>query len=285
MSTKIYEGLKFKTGDLRTIYAELDDLRDTFDAWAYDDLLKRLLSDAAFMHDRFRLGLRLILSDYDRPKSPWAIAFGQYLDRHRTQDRMLRSNDNGILYSAQVTIHPISRRTVLCLPFASHRELLHMISTHPMMCEYRYWNNTDRPDDIDAREWNQRGRNWDKALQGGRARCSIPAMSGMTVQLLREDVMIFSAEKHDLDGAMPSFDQRVDRVVQSRTPEFFAGKVSTIGENWFGKYLSLQKTDEYKRFCDDVERQTRLGLIPYQRLTFDQMQESQVPTAIVEIRK
>jgi hypothetical protein len=30
--------------------------------------------------------------------------------------------------------------------------------------KYHYWNNTDRDEDVSVREWNKRGKDWDKVL-------------------------------------------------------------------------------------------------------------------------
>ena len=33
--------------------------------------------------------------------------------------------------------------------------------------DFSYWNNTDCPNDIDIKEWNKRGRTWEKVFDGG----------------------------------------------------------------------------------------------------------------------
>jgi len=34
--------------------------------------------------------------------------------------------------------------------------------------DFSYWNNSDRPDELSDREWNRRGRTWDKIIGTGR---------------------------------------------------------------------------------------------------------------------
>ena len=55
------------------------------------------------------------------------------------------------------------------------------------MKEYGYWNNTDKPDEISAKDWNKRRINWDKALPTG-----IPIMDGISIKLILKDSSIFS---------------------------------------------------------------------------------------------
>lgn len=89
----------------------------------------------------------------------------------------------GSLYGS-MSFHQLSSKRLLCMCFG-----LPIIRTVAELSkdkdfsekygikDYEYWNNTDKPDEISDREWNRRGRDWDKALPG----LGVPAESGIVV--------------------------------------------------------------------------------------------------------
>lgn len=46
----------------------------------------------------------------------------------------------------------------------------------PKVSEYAYWNNTDRPANLSAEEWDARGEAWDRVLAH-----HIPSMNGFSI--------------------------------------------------------------------------------------------------------
>lgn len=45
-------------------------------------------------------------------------------------------------------------------------ELLASSDIKDELTDYSYWNNTDRPDEVSAREWNSREKTWDEIFEG-----------------------------------------------------------------------------------------------------------------------
>lgn len=52
------------------------------------------------------------------------------------------------------------------------------------ICDYHYQNQTDRPDDIDAKSWNKRKRDWNKAMPN-----YIPSKDGIVIELTNGKMM------------------------------------------------------------------------------------------------
>jgi hypothetical protein len=70
--------------------------------------------------------------------------------------------------------------------------------------DFAYWNNTDRPAEVSAKEWAARGKIWDDILRANPA--GTPGMSGLSAQCT--DRML-RAGLEDVLECIPPFDDRV----------------------------------------------------------------------------
>ena len=121
------------------------------------------------------------------------------------------SKGSGNLYSS-MSFHQLSKKRLLCMCFG-----LPVIRTVAELAkdkefsekygikDYEYWNNTDKPDEISNREWNQREKDWDKALPG----LGVPAQFGIVVNnfIYPEDYLNFFTIVQD--GRMKKAAERI----------------------------------------------------------------------------
>lgn len=64
------------------------------------------------------------------------------------------------------TLCPVGSK-VLCLFCANEPEFTKLWQSFSWVKDYHYQNQTDPPEEVPAREWRQRSRDWDKALERG----------------------------------------------------------------------------------------------------------------------
>lgn len=77
--------------------------------------------------------------------------------------------------------------------------------------EYKYYNNTDRPENVSSREWKKRESDWNKALCGY---CSIPSMSGFSIECANSKTLpvVTSNEIEKVKEYYPSLEERINNV-------------------------------------------------------------------------
>lgn len=61
------------------------------------------------------------------------------------------------------------RKQLYLIPFCNGamRNSLDFLKEHPVLDDFRYWNNTDEPEGMSRREWAKRGRVWDAIRKEG----------------------------------------------------------------------------------------------------------------------
>lgn len=123
--------------------------------------------------------------------------------------------------------------------------------------EYRYWNNTDRPDDITEHQWEQRRETWDRVI--GRV---APARRGLTWTcappiLVRDRLLDF----------VPSRESRARAAVRAKRVHAGIRDVADVGT----ALSVIQKADEHIE--DDVDYPAVLAALP--DITIERLTEVQ----------
>jgi hypothetical protein len=82
----------------------------------------------------------------------------------------------------------------------------------PEISDFSYWNNSDRPDGITAREWEHRHKVWDKILISGPD--AVPAMRGLTAQCTSDSLYVGA---DDIVAAIKPHEVRVRNLARIAT--------------------------------------------------------------------
>ena len=183
MSIKIYDGLiierELSLAQLRSMAAKA---RARFDELVERSLTEAAARAAASAHDQALLGRRDPKKEGSGEElSPWRSALsvgGRSIDEQREADK--RGERVWLPLSFEAALMPIGPGKILALGFGTQElqeEFVKAFKARP----YGYWDNTDPPEDVDARAWSQRKRDWQKAL-GAKWQWS-PAEAGLTAQL------------------------------------------------------------------------------------------------------
>lgn len=99
-------------------------------------------------------------------------------------------------------------KDIYCMIFTSKDEIRDLLVAALGAQEFRYWDNTDRPDDIDQDQWNTRRAKWE-TLVGS----DTPASRGTTFAFdMPSDLYTFTAEQ--LASAQPDLDTRAKAFAQ-----------------------------------------------------------------------
>lgn len=169
MSTKIYNGLRFVSPDMREVYDQLHSLRAAFLTQAEAAMARVvaiLTSDAI---DRAALAgeacdgalFAAVQKVWDRQK------------RIKAEGR----RDPAVDFEFNIVIVPAGDR-LLGLPFCEHGAWVKALMARPFVEEYGYWNNSDGPDGLSNAEWAERGETWRVAL----GKSGVPSEHGLVFE-------------------------------------------------------------------------------------------------------
>lgn len=93
------------------------------------------------------------------------------------------SKDPDFDFKVEVVFIPVKRK-LLALYFGYNKKFLKIWEQHPLVKDYHYQNQTNRPQDISARQWLNRKKDWNLALPGP----GIPSENGLTFILCSDHI-------------------------------------------------------------------------------------------------
>lgn len=175
MSTKIYTGFRFNISDFATIHATLREYRAAAVA-AYDDETSRsMVKLATLYYDLHQVALGGVGKPFDKATEMGRTFLG--MSRRYFYDSDIAAGSTvSLLYHRRrwygMVFSPLDR--VECVWFDE------FCGPGKHASEYRYWNNTDRPDDVADAEWTRRGKVWDAVL----SESWVPADAGYSFRVV-----------------------------------------------------------------------------------------------------
>jgi hypothetical protein len=151
-------------------HAAFNDLREEIDNRAVEKYIKFLANVAADQIDRKVLGLKpeLLLHNetaYDYTNQPLSYALELWEQRRRKHEETKNDPstmlDHAVATECIVHLFPMTARRVIGIFSGSEAEWM---ANLPFVADYSYWNHSDRPDNISAREWKKRATDWENAF-------------------------------------------------------------------------------------------------------------------------
>lgn len=122
------------------------------------------------------------------------------------------------------------RRKTYGIAFGSESYMAQMWLNRDYVEDYSYWNNTDQPDHVTARNWNARAALWDRLIGW-----DPPSMRGFTVQCA--EIVWPMIRPEDLMAAMPPLQKRASIAAKD---ELFADWTKEhLGESTVGEYMKF----------------------------------------------
>ena len=145
MSTKIYNGIKFKTNNIYELLTQLKSIKPNI----HNSFLKNFLY--VFISEHF----------ITNSKIPEKYAIWHALTSEKIEKNI--SFHSNYYRKFSIIIIPRSNGELYGLYFGSDK-YINLLYSNDIAVEYGYYNNSDQPDDITEEDWDTRRDVWDEIL-------------------------------------------------------------------------------------------------------------------------
>lgn len=210
MSIRIYDGLLLDRPVTATEFVGLcAKTRKAIEPLARDKIFKFLSEKAMSVFDETAFGGRHPGDEAGRSSA--SLAWRDLAEKRSGFLKQQRAPDADC--SFEIVLIPLTSRRSLLLPYCEEREWLKKAQSIFGADDYGYWDGTDRPDELDARQWRKRRADWSKALDGFDA---APGDAGLKANLC--SAKFNSWWTPDLDELFPTIQasERFSRFARAR---------------------------------------------------------------------
>ena len=283
MSTKIYNAYKFdKKYSMFEIMALFDPIRKKVEESALTFRDKYIISRIVYYLDyRTYFGFEAVKKQIEKQylntphgkaqKEIWELVAEDEINKRSLKHAIMREfaerttaatnsltiADSAFDLSCQVCLIPMKTKTLMM--YFGNDDLREIVTNQDWLLDYHYQNQTDRPQNITPRQWNQRKKDWDIALGSD----GVPANHSMSINLLRTDMLPYMPFRADFsDDYIPDMSTRVREIVECiEDPN--VPSTSSIS-----KIIEYMHSDEFKSWRKEQEQKVSECLPIY---TFDDL--------------
>lgn len=261
MSTKIHNGYRFNSADLKKIMPMLHRL-----GRHYEDMLRIKVAIATAeiaveVMDDHTLGR--LKDDVDTSSSPYLFAY-HLLDKRGRAIKCSEKRDPAADFGFDVTIIPRAKDSLILL-YTEHDEFRACMSVVPGMEPFPYWNNTDRPDGMTARQWTARGQAWSDAM----GKEGVPGRVGLSRSYFTHLPHFEPTFLDEVVKRVPSIDTRATRIAHDMHRDAYVAKHAKklpMDSNGFLdsiiKWCGLARTPEGKAKIAKLSARIQKKLLP-----------------------
>ncbi len=231
MSTKIYNGFKFNTNNLRVIHKWLMELRKNVQPLAKKSMAKEEASRMT----------RLIDLGYEEPY----LTTEKQLQKELRELKQSSYRNPSIDFEFSVTIHPLANK-ILGIYYTEQKEFSNLIQTQSWFVDYHYQNQTDPDETVTKKEWLQRKKDWLKVFPTNQKYMNgIPSMNGFVAEIHLQELPTVTLT--EVLKYIPSYEFRLDNASQDLLIEkyFKPNSDNTFLSELF-EWLELDSTKELK---------------------------------------
>lgn len=209
MSIRLHTGFVFtdRNIDIHAALAIIDRWRATFRNWHRQELAALIARDATEFIDTEALR-DLFPGTPERIDAPASTA----RDRIRARQKDIRATglrDPQVDFDFSLSLHP-HQDGLYGLVFSERQNWIDSFLESAEITRLPYWDNTDRPEHLDAAQWAARGDLWKSILD--RDPSGRPAQAGFTAEMSPADTLGPPIE--DLVDAQPTLDRRIELMAQ-----------------------------------------------------------------------
>lgn len=141
--------------------------------------------------------------------APIFAAWQELLDGVR-EIRVSQRRRPDIDFEFELWLFPLGRRTLM-LVHTEQSRMREWVDALPFVRDHSYWDNTDRDENVDARTWASRRRDWEKVLPGA----GVPSDRSLTMTMFNHDFAM-PVKASDALRHAPTLDARVAAVARRR---------------------------------------------------------------------
>lgn len=238
MSTKIYEGFKMakvmSMTELRSFFAKV---RSDLTPIAQEEYKKAFAKTAEAIAVYIMTGVDIgeCMIDIKDISSEWTAKnvvfhtekkFFEVMHKNKAAVKVTEFNYN-VAFDVKVCLIPIPGK-ILGIYYADNEALRSKLLSYSEIVDYAYWNNTDRPQNVSAKAWKTREKDWNVGLPG----IGIPMENGFTVDIidsiLHAETLIYNYERDIIPYLSPK-DELENKI--ARTMLFEKKYNELIAEN------------------------------------------------------
>lgn len=215
MSTKIYDGFKFKAKNLDEVLFILNEFSQKAEVKCQEIAKMDLLDDISAMIDESFLNMTSSIKEEERGKRFLSLAKDNVKEKIKS-DEVFHGDIN---LDIAILVY---KKNYLGIPFSQNNHVKELIQKESWYEEYGYWNNTDRPDFVEPRAWSRRKKVWDGAFGNE----FIPSKAGYTKNIVSgNDLFYFTLNiqqedidrwlnNHEENFTFRTFEKRVEHYTQ-----------------------------------------------------------------------
>lgn len=246
MSIKIYNGYRFdRSYSIRELDEKLIELKKKIQTAANKLFSEQVLTEFLYLFDYCTFfgkekTLELLKKyKYEKDDIEWdSVLFyvSCYVEDKIRKAKINPRRDFVFDYDCYIHILPIPRK-LLFLYYGEKEEFEKILKDQAYVREYYYQNQTDRPENISAKAWKTRRKDWDKAIID-----YVPVNHGFSVSLVNTEAfpLISRSFMKNINPEIPSAQKRARRV---------AYDVPYKDNAEFSDFFS----DDYKRFLKKTD--------------------------------
>ena len=230
MSTKIYDGFRFQAKNLDEVLSMLNQFSKKAEEEVKTIAKYNILDKAVNMLDDAFLNISSMVEDSDKTRPFLSLAKSKIRDEMgETKEHDFCAHD----LSLDIAVL-MYKRNYLGIPFAQIHEVKNLVTKESWNEEYGYWDNTDKPDDMDNRSWNRRKKVWNEAF----GKEFIPAKAGYTKSIVKTDNIFYQMIQFN-DNDIQNWTQAEDKF-SART---FEKRVVQYTEMEMAQYIKMTSSE------------------------------------------
>ncbi len=261
MSTKIYNAYKLKeSASLAQLTQILDKIRSDIEEVARKDMANKVAGRIQYYKDLYKYYGEEITT---KITNNHILKMLDYIKADKSDNRLFWEEYPELIKelkdepyehtTATLQMIPCSEKilAIYCGPF----EYIDFVSKNEFFEDYHYQNQTDKPDDIADKEWEEREKDWDKAIGPD----YIPARHGLSYTLLDYDSIPFYSNiicnqeliNKAVKNAEESIKSRIHDIRHTIECPLFEACKST------SDFIKVKQTDEYKTWKEAIDKEIK----------------------------
>lgn len=146
----------------------------------------------------------------EEAENPLFDAWQELVDKVKKLKAPGAGRDPSADFEFEAWLFPLRNRTLMMVQ-SEQREMQSWIDDLPFVERYGYWDNTDPDEDVSARQWRQRGKDWLEVLPWG----SAPSDRCMTLVMFN-DSMPMPASDEVVATLIPPVEGRLARAAANQ---------------------------------------------------------------------
>ncbi len=214
MSTKIYNGFKFKNPNIVVIRKQLINFQKPV-----KEIIEKLCSI-------YIARITTTLLDTKAVGAPVEVFFkGMFKNSVKNESlpfvarrhisEVIREGEWPFDFKFKISVFPISSKLTLGIYYCGETECIELIQNQSWFISYEYFNNSDKPENISEKEWKTRGKHWDIPFPDDKSTC--PCNCGFTMDItepyIDQTPYMLTVEK--IIDKIPSFNDRLQHTAEN----------------------------------------------------------------------